>query len=88
MSKPNPAFIKAFLKMFLAALEEEDRRVQRVIDALRPRDYKVTLIAPDGSLTESPRFATKPEAQRWAKAHARINEDVVVTHCENSPEKN
>jgi hypothetical protein len=60
----------------------------RIIDASRPRDYRVTLIARNGSTTNSPWFATKAEARRWAEAHADVDRDVVVTHFAASHERN
>jgi hypothetical protein len=60
----------------------------RIIDTLRPRDYRVTLIAPNGSTTDSPWFATKAEARWWAEAHADVNRDVVVTLFAASYERN
>lgn len=65
-----------------------DLDLLRLFDALRPRDWQVTLIAPDGTLTHSPKFATKPEAQRWSKANAKLNSDVVVTGFAASHENN
>lgn len=59
----------------------------RIINILRPRDYRVTLIARNGSTTDSPWFATKDEARRWAETHADV-ERVVVTHFAASYERN
>lgn len=36
-----------------------DLEMLRHIDTMRPKDFKVTLIAPNGALTHSPKFATK-----------------------------
>lgn len=59
-----------------------------IIDALRPKDYRITLIARNGSTTDSPWFATKAEARRWTEAHADVKRDVVVTHFAASYERN
>lgn len=60
----------------------------RLIDALRPRDYRVTIIAPDGRATDSPKFITNAEAVAWAKANANPDRDVVMTHFTASHERN
>ena len=65
-----------------------DFELLRLVDALRPRDYRVTLIARNGSTTDSPWFATKAEACRWAEAHADVDRDVVVTLFAASYERN
>jgi hypothetical protein len=60
----------------------------RLFDALRPMDYRVTIIAPDGSTTESPKFATSAEACKWAKANANSERDVVMKRFANSAANN
>jgi hypothetical protein len=60
----------------------------RLIDALRPRDYRVTIIAPDGRATDSPKFATSTGAALWTKANANPDRDVVMTHFAASHERN
>jgi hypothetical protein len=65
-----------------------DYDLLRLIDAIRPRDYRVTIIAPDGRTTDSPKFATSTEAALWAKANANSDGDVVMTHFEESHQRN
>lgn len=60
----------------------------RLFDALRPKDYRVTIIAPDGKTTESPKFGTQDEAKVWAAANADVSRDVVMTHFKNAAANN
>ena len=60
----------------------------RIFEALRPKDYRVTIIAPDGSTTDSPKFATQAKAQRWAVANSTPERDVILTRYANSAERN
>lgn len=65
-----------------------DLDLLQLFDALRPRDYRITLIAPNGSTTNSPWMATRAEARAWAAAHADVTQDVVMTHHAASHERN
>ena len=60
----------------------------RLIDALCPRDYCCSVIAPDGKTMSSPKFATSTEAALWAKANANPDRDVVMTHFAASHQRN
>ncbi len=60
----------------------------RLLDALRPRDYCCSVIEPDGSTTDNPKFTTSTEAALWAKANANPDRDVVMTHFAASHERN
>ena len=60
----------------------------KLFDAMRPRDYRCTVIAPDGSTMESPKFATSGEASAWVTANSDATRDVVMTRCTNSCERN
>jgi hypothetical protein len=59
----------------------------RLFDALRPRDFRVQIVAPDGSITHDAKFATKSEAKIWANAN-RQPADVAITHRVDSSSKN
>jgi hypothetical protein len=65
-----------------------DFELLRLFDALRPRDYRCTVIAPDGSTTDSPKFATSAEASAWVAANSDATRDVVMTRRTNSCERN
>jgi hypothetical protein len=65
-----------------------DLELLRLLNAFRPRNYQITLIARDGSTTNSPKFATRAEAREWAVAHTDVGRDVVMTHFSASHERN
>ena len=60
----------------------------RLLDFARPKDYRCTVIKPDGSATDSPKFATSAEASAWARRHADPARDVIMTRRTNSCERN
>lgn len=59
----------------------------RLFDALRPKDYQVQIVAPDGSITHDAKFGTKDEAKRFATAN-RGAMDMVMTHFLDSAARN
>ena len=54
----------------------------RLFDASRPRDYRVQIIAPDGSVPHDAKFATRDEAKAWAKSHRGPRDLVMTRHTE------
>ena len=50
----------------------------RVLDAVRPRDFRVQIIAPNGSIVADRKFGTKDEANRFANEN-RGERDVAMT---------
>jgi hypothetical protein len=61
---------------------------RRLFDALPPRDYRCSVIKPDGSTIDSPKFTTQAEAHRRAAANSNLESDVVLTRYANSAERN
>jgi hypothetical protein len=59
----------------------------RLLESIRPKDYRVQIIRPDGTITCDRIFGTKAEASRWAKAN-RQPSDVAMTHFINSAANN
>jgi hypothetical protein len=63
-----------------------DIELLRILD-LRPQDYRVQIIRPDGTITCDRKFGTKADAARWAKAN-RQPSDVAMTQFTNSAANN
>ena len=54
-------------------------RPEDLLFLLRPKDFRVVIIAPDGSTTHEACFGTQAEAKRFAAQH-RTDRDVVMVH--------
>jgi hypothetical protein len=54
-----------------------DIELLRFFDALRPREYRATIVAPDGSVTYDRYFSTKEGARAYGTA-TRQTADMVI----------
>jgi len=54
---------------------------------MRPKDYRVQIIAPDGSVRHDRKFSTKADASKWANAK-RQAADVAMTQFTDNAANN
>lgn len=64
-----------------------DPELLRLFASLRPKDYRVQIVSPDGSITHAAKFGTKDEAKRYAIAN-RGERDMAMTHFVDSAASN
>ena len=66
-----------------------DRRPEllRLLDAVRPKDFRVQIVAPDGSIVADRKFETKDEAKRFINEN-RGDGDVAITQFVDSARNN
>jgi hypothetical protein len=59
----------------------------RFIEALRPKDYRCSIVNPAGLVTHEAQFATEAEAKKWTVAN-RCEGDMAMVHFTNSAVNN
>ena len=61
-------------------MTRRDFELLTILGRFRPLDYRVQIIAPDGSFTHDERFGTREAAERFASANRGTSDVVLIQH--------